>query len=505
MNKWLITLTVMGGTLMGAIDVTIVNVAIPHMQGNLGASVEEITWVSTGYILSSVVIMPIVAFLSSRFGRKNLYVFCISLFTVSSVACALSDNLYLLVAARVAQGIGGGGLYPLAQAILRETFPPEEQGVAMGIYGLGVVMGPALGPPFGGWLTDHYSWPWVFFVNIPIGIASVFMVLRFIHDPPYLTRERGKVDYAGLAFMMIGLGALQLMLEKGEQKDWFESTYIVYLAAAAFLGLLSFVWWEWTRRKPAVDLKILKNPSFTSGCLIVGILTVGQYGTLFLFPIFLQKLLGYDALDSGLALMPRFLAMAVTMPIAGRFYNRVGPKPMVGMGIVVCIFSFWELSRLSLEIGFWDIFLPQLYMGAGFGLIFVALSTAALSTIEKPRMTAATGLFNLIRQVSGSIGIAFVATQYTGSTKGFTSRLSENVTAYRDAVGSLLPRLGALLEPGGARPGDPDIQALKLLKGEIVRQASMLSLNRLMFLITCFFAASLPLVLLLKEGRPPGK
>jgi multidrug resistance protein len=323
-GKWLITLTVMGGTLMGAIDITIVNVAIPHIQGNVGASVEEITWVSTGYILSSVIIMPIAAFLSSRFGRKRLYLFSIVLFTAGSAVCGLSSSLSLLVAARIVQGVGGGGLYPLAQAILRETFPPEEQGMAMGVYGLGVVMGPALGPPLGGWLTDHYSWPWIFFVNIPIGVVAVSMVVRFIQDPPYLERERGRVDYPGLAFMIVGLGALQLLLEQGQRKDWFESEFIVYLAVVASLGLLLFVWREWTCDRPAVDLRILKNPSFTSGCLIVGILTVGQYGTLFLFPLFLQDLLGYNAFDSGLALMPRFLAMAVTMPVAGRLYNRIG-------------------------------------------------------------------------------------------------------------------------------------------------------------------------------------
>jgi DHA2 family multidrug resistance protein len=502
-GKWLITLTVMGGTLMGAIDVTIVNVAIPHIQGNVGASVEEITWVSTGYILSSVIIMPIAAFLSSRFGRKRLYLFSIVLFTAGSAVCGLSSSLSLLVSARIVQGVGGGGLYPLAQAILRETFPPEEQGMAMGVYGLGVVMGPALGPPLGGWLTDHYSWPWIFFVNIPIGVVAVSMVVRFIQDPPYLERERGRVDYPGLAFMIVGLGALQLLLEQGQRKDWFESAFIVYLAVVASLGLLLFVWREWTCDRPAVDLRILKNPSFTSGCLIVGILTVGQYGTLFLFPLFLQDLLGYNAFDSGLALMPRFLAMAVTMPVAGRLYNRIGPRSMAFLGILVCGFSFWELSRLSLDVGFWDIFIPQLYMGAGFGLMFVALSTAALSTIAKPRMTAATGLYNVLRQVAGSIGIAFTATQYTGWTKAFAGRLSENVTLSRDAVGQLLPRIAALLASRGANPADSGLQALKLIKVEVVRQASMLSMNRLLFLIACFFFLSLPLILLLKHGDRP--
>jgi DHA2 family multidrug resistance protein len=324
-NKWLITLAVMTGAVMAAIDTSIVNVALPNMRGTLGASVEEITWVSTGYILSSVIIMPIIALLSSRFGRKRFYIFCVLLFTFASVLCGTAWDLTSMVIFRIIQGIGGGALIPVSQAILRETFPPEEQAMAMGLYGLGVIMGPALGPTLGGWLTDNYSWPWIFYFKAPIGIANIFLVMKFIHDPPYFVREKGTLDFIGLFFMIIGLGALQIMLAKGEQNDWFSSNFIIYLAVTAAAGLILFTWRELTTEKPAVDLRILKDLNFASATFLGGILGLCLFGSLFILPLFLQQLLNYPAYDSGLDLLPRTIAMGVTMPIAGKLYNRTGP------------------------------------------------------------------------------------------------------------------------------------------------------------------------------------
>jgi DHA2 family multidrug resistance protein len=261
-NKWMIALTVIMGTIMSALDTSIVNVALPYMRGNLGASIEEITWVATGYILSNVIIMPIIGMLSAQFGRKRFYTFSIVLFILSSMLCGMSWNLTSLVAFRILQGIGGGALIPVSQAILRESFPAEEQGMAMGIYGFGVVLGPAFGPTLGGWLTDNYSWPWIFYINVPIGIINLFLVYRFLHDPPYLKKEKGGIDFPGLGFLVIGLGALQLMLEKGEQKDWFASDFIVSLLIVSAVGLLLFVWRELAAERPAVDLRILRDANF---------------------------------------------------------------------------------------------------------------------------------------------------------------------------------------------------------------------------------------------------
>ncbi|MGA2106657.1 MAG: DHA2 family efflux MFS transporter permease subunit, partial [Syntrophorhabdales bacterium] len=309
-NKWLVTITVMTAALMGSLDMSIVNVALPHIRGSLGASVEEIAWVATGYMLSNVITMPVVAFLSSRYGRKRFYIFSVALFTCTSMLCGLAWDLPSMVAFRVLQGIGGGALLPLAQAILRETYPPKEQARAMGIYGLGIILAPAFAPTLGGWLTDNYSWPWIFFINVPVGVLNVLLIMRFIQDPPYLVREKGKIDLAGLSLMAVGLGALQIMLEKGDQKDWFASHFIMYLAVIACLGLLFFVVRELTADTPAVDLWILKDSNFSSGTLLSGILGVGLFSSLFILPLFLQQLLGYPALNSGIAVMPRSVGMA---------------------------------------------------------------------------------------------------------------------------------------------------------------------------------------------------
>jgi MFS transporter, DHA2 family, multidrug resistance protein len=509
-NKWVITVTVMTGTLMAALDLSIVNVALPYMRGNLGASIEEITWVATGYMLSNVTVMPLIALFASRFGRKRFFMFSVFIFTLSSMACGLARDMTSMVAFRVIQGIGGGALIPVSQAILRETFPQEEQGMAMGIYGLGVVMGPAIGPTLGGWLTTHYSWPWIFYVNVPVGLINLLLVSRFIEDPPYLIRESGKLDLPGVGLLAVGLGSLQIMLEKGEQKEWFTSAFITYLALLSAVGLLLFVLRELITDRPAVDLRILKDLTFTSGTFIGGILGMGLFGTLFLLPLFLEQLLGYPAFDSGLALMPRSIAMALTMPLAGRLYNKAGPRPLVFLGLVVSAFSFWKLSRLSLNVGFWDIAFPQFIQGVGFGTIFVALSTVALSDISKPKMQAATGLYNVVRLVFGSIGVAIAATELDRGTTHAGALLMRNVTEYRDTVQGWLRTLTEAMRAQGSDGFTAHLQALGLINAEVTRQAMMIAFNRLFFMVCALFVLSLLLVYLLREpakrsaeGLPP--
>jgi len=501
-QKWIITFSVMTGTIMASLDASIVNVALPNMRGNLGASVEEITWVATAYILSSVIMMPIVAFLSSRFGRRSFYMFCVSLFTLSSMLCGMAWNLGSIAAFRALQGIGGGALIPIAQAILRETWPLEEQGTAMGIYGMGVVLGPALGPTVGGWITDQYSWPWIFYINVPVGIVNILLVSRYIHDPPYLVRDRGVIDFPGLVFLIISLGAFQLMLEKGEQNDWFESMFITQLAIIASIGFVLFIFRELTTDRPAVDIRILKNISFASGTFLSGVLGMGLFGGLFLLPLLLQQLLGYSAYDSGLALMPRAIAMAITLPVAGRLYNRMGPIFLVGPGLMIIAYSFWELSRLSLDAGAFNILIPQFTQGVGFGMIFVALSTAALSTIEKPRMQAATGLYNVVRMIFGSVGIAVAATQLVKGQIRYRAILVETVTDFSDVTGTWVKSLSALVVSNGTDPVTAHDKALHLLDMVILRQATMLSFNHVFFLVASLFLIATPFVLLLRRGKP---
>jgi DHA2 family multidrug resistance protein len=501
LHKWLITLTVMTGAVMSALDMSIVNVALPYMRGALGASVEEITWVATGYILSNVIIMPIVAFLSSRFGRKKFYIFSVLLFTGSSMLCGIAWDLTSMVVFRIIQGIGGGALIPISQSILRETFPPEEQAMAMGIYGLGVILGPALGPTLGGWLTDNYSWPWIFYINVPVGIINILLIMKFIEDPHYLVRQTGKVDILGISLMTVGLGALQIMLEQGERNDWFASGFIIYLFMVAAFGLILFIWQELKVENPAVNLRILKDLNFSSATFLGGILGLALMSSLFILPLFLQQLLGYPAFDSGLALIPRTLAMALIMPLAGRIYNRVGPRLLIGLGLFLNAVSFYQFSILSLSVGYWDIFVPQILQGVGFGFIFVSLSTAALSTIEKHMMTAATGLYNVTRQVFGSIGIALAATILTRGENANRSLLMEHITAFGYASAETLRSLTQFFSSKGVDIIDAQNKALKAIEGMVMRQASMISFNHVFFLTAALFFFSIPLIFFITDIR----
>ena len=497
-DKWLISATVIMGTIMAALDISIVNVALPYMRGNLGASVEEITWVATGYMLSTVIIMPLVAMMSARFGRKRFYMACVFLFSAGSMLCAASWDLTSIVVFRIIQGVGGGAIIPLGQAVLRESFPPEEQGMAMGMYGFGVVLGPAFGPSLGGWLTDNFSWRWIFLINIPIGIINLLLVTRFLHDPPYLKRERGKIDFQGLGFLVLGLGALQLMLEKGETKDWFQSDFIVWLSLVSLAGLCLFIWRELVADKPAVDVRVLKNLSFASGTVLMAVLGLGQFAALFILPIFLQQLLGYPALESGLVLLPRGLCMALVMPVAGKMYNRLGPRVLIGTGLVVVAVSFWQLSVMSLQAGFRDLFVPNMLQGGGFGLIFVALSTAVLSSIEKPLMTAAAGLFNVVRQVFGSVGIAIAATVLTRGEQTYRALLVKNLTVFNPVMENRLKAVSAAMAGRGPSLYTPRLLALKSLDGELARQADMLAYNHIFLLVTGVFVLCMPLVFTLR-------
>lgn len=500
-NKWVVAGSVMVGTIMAVLDMSIVNVALPDMTSAFGASVEQITWVTTGYILSNVIIMPILALLSARFGRKNFYLVSIALFTLASMLCGIAGTLPTLVAARVVQGIGGGALMTLSQAILRETFPVEEQGMAMGLFGMGVILAPAFGPTLGGWITDNYGWPWVFYINVPLGILNFLLVMRYIEDPAYLVREKGKIDWLGLGLMITGLGALQLMLEQGERREWFASGFIEMLAIVAFLGIAAFVWRELTTRHPAVDLRILRNISFASATLLGGILGMALNGSIFLLPLFLQQLLGYSATDSGLTMMPRSMAMAVLMPISGSLYNRVGPRRLVAAGLAISAFGFWDLSRLTLEVGYWDLFFPQVWQGVGFSLIFVALSTAALSTIDRPQMTAASGLYNVTRQVFGSIGIALSASQLSRGSSTYHAVLSEHVTPYDPTTQAWMARVVGAMQAAGTDAATATQRALRILDVQILRQAAVLAYNHIFTLVALLFAVSLPLVLLLSNEK----
>ncbi len=410
-NPWLVTIAVTVGTLMGALDTSIVNVAMPYIRANLGVTVTEVAWISTGYIIALVIIMPLTAWLGTRFGRKRVYMACLALFTGASFFCGMSRSLHSLLFFRVLQGLGAGALQPTEQAILRETFPPKQHAQAMGLYGLAVMIGPAIGPTLGGWITDNYSWPWIFYINIPIGIIGLWLVEKFVHDPPYARAQRGvPVDAMGMALLAIGLAALQTVLEEGQTYDWFESHFIVALAVLSVITLAIFIWWELRCESPAVDLTVLRNVTFTTGTMIGGVLGVGLFASMFLLPLFLQELLHYPATKSGLVLMPRSLVMIVFMPLGGMLYNRLGARPMITTGLIIAGIAPLMMARFNLLTSDHYFIIPQMIQGFGFVWIFVSLSTSSLVEIPRDQMTKATGLYNLVRQLGGSFGTAIFAT-----------------------------------------------------------------------------------------------
>jgi len=490
---------------MAVLDTSIVNVALADMSGTLGATIEQITWVVTGYMLANVLIMPIIGMLASRFGRKKLYLASLAIFTIASMLCGLARSLETMVFVRAFQGIGGGVLMTIAQAILRETFPPKEQGLAMGIFGMGVVLAPAFGPTLGGYITDRYSWPWIFYINVPIGIVNYLLVQKFVEDPHYLVREKGRIDWAGLAFMITGLGAIQLMLEEGSRNDWFSSEFILRLLATGVIGLALFTWRELTTDRPAVDLRIMKNTAFSSATVIGGALGMGLMGSIFLLPLFLQNILRFNAMQSGVALMPRSLAMAVLMPIGGKFYNRLGPKIMVASGLFLSAVSFVQLAHMTVDTGFWDLIWPQVLQGAGFSLVFVALTTAAFASIERPKITAASGLYNVVRTVFGSIGIAVAASQLSSITESNHALLAERAGMANPAAMTWVAQATAGMMRTGADPYTARMRALRLLDATITRQSVVLALNRVFILIALLFVIALPLVLLLRAGHAEGE
>jgi len=405
-NKWLVTVTIMTGSLLAVIDTSIVNVAIPKIQASFGVSITQVSAVATFYIISNVIVMPLTGYLNALLGRKQFYAGAIILFTLSSLLCGLAWNLPSLVCFRILQGLAGGALLPSAQAILFETFPKEEHGKAMGIFGLGVIVGPAIGPVLGGYLTDTIGWRSIFTVNLLPGILAAVMVLRFIQNPPYLKKPQGKFDWPGLATLVIGLSTLQYALENGQRLGWFNSRLIVFLTVVGVVSLAYLVRRELVIRNPVVDLSAFGNRTFVAGNVIGVLAGFSLYGLLFVLPVFMSQILHFNTIQIGLALMPGALSTAVAMPIAGRLADRLDPRLSLAVGITIFLLASWQFSYLNQQSGYWDLFWPQVGRGFGLGLVFVPLSSATLGSVSKAKTASASGLYNLIRQLGGSIGIA---------------------------------------------------------------------------------------------------
>jgi DHA2 family multidrug resistance protein len=407
-NKWLVTATIMTGTLIAVIDTSIVNVAIPKIQADFSASIDQVSAVATFYIISNIVVMPLTGYLSALLGRKRFYAGAIALFTLASLLCGIAWNLSSLVGFRILQGLAGGALLPSAQAILFETFPKEEHGKAMGLFGLGVVVGPAIGPVLGGYLTDTVGWRSIFTINLLPGILAVFMVLRYIHNPSYLKKPEGKFDFPGLATLVIGLASCQYALENGQRLGWFNSGVIIFLTLLGVVNLAYLVRRELVIPNPVVDLSVFSNRTFTAGNIIGALAGFNLYGVLFVLPVFMSQILHFNTTQIGLALMPGALSTAFIMPIAGRLADRFDPRIPLGVGITIFVIATWQFSYLNSYSGYWDLFWPQVWRGLAIGLIFVPLSTATLGSISRAKTASASGLYNLVRQLGGSLGIALL-------------------------------------------------------------------------------------------------
>ncbi len=433
-NKWLVTITIMTGSLLAIIDTSIVNVAIPKIQAGFSASIDQVGAVATFYIISNVIVMPLTGYLSALLGRKQFYAGAIVLFTLASLLCGLAWNLQSLVLFRIIQGLAGGALLPSAQAILFETFPKEEHGKAMGIFGLGVIVGPALGPVLGGYLTETVGWRSIFTVNVLPGILATLMVLRFIQNPPYLKKPEGKFDWPGLATLVIGLATLQYALENGQRLGWFNSGLITFLSVVGVINLAYLVRRELVTPNPVVDLSVFSSRTFVAGNIIGVLAGFSLYGLLFMLPVFMSHILHFNTIQIGLALMPQALSTALAMPIAGRLADRIDPRIPLAVGIALFVVGTWQFSYLNMRSGYWDFFWPQVERGFGLGLIFVPLSSATLGNISKAKTTSASGLYNLIRQLGGSIGIALLTLMLQRLEAFHLRQSTQGIASLSDAV-----------------------------------------------------------------------
>ncbi len=499
-NKWIVALTVMLPTFIEVMDTSVVNVSLPHIQGSLNAGVDEATWVLTSYLVSNAIIIPITGWLAGVFGRKRYLIFSLLLFTASSILCGAAPSLHVLILARILQGLGGGGLQPLSQAILLETFPRREHGIAMAVFGMGVVMAPIVGPVVGGWITDEWSWRWVFYINLPVGILAVFMAGLFLHDPAYIKRKVFRIDRWGLFLLTVGLGALQIVLDKGEREDWLQSNFIVIFTITAILALTLFIIVELRSEHPVVDLRILKDKAFTAGTTIMFLGFFCLFGSFVLLPLYTQQLMGYTALWAGLILGPGGISSFCVMPLAGILMRKgIKPRFLLILGLGTTSYALWMMSNFNLQADFFSIAMPRLIQGLGLGLFFVPLATAAYVNIPVEKMGNASGIFNLVRNLGGSFGVAFSATVLAQRAQFHQTFLSENITPYNPAFQAAYRRTQDLLQMNHSAATQP--AGLAFLYQEVMRQANMLSFNDTFYLLSIGTAILIPLTFFLRKGR----
>jgi DHA2 family multidrug resistance protein len=503
-NPWIVALSVMFATFMEVLDTTVVNVSLPHIAGSLSATIDEATWALTSYLVANAIILPMTGWLAATFGRKRLLMLSVSGFTLASFLCGLAPTLGALVFFRVVQGATGGALQPLSQAVLLEAFAPQDRGKAMAFWALGIVVAPILGPVLGGWLTDSYSWRWVFYINLPVGITSLVMTQLFIFDPPYLRREPGRVDYWGIGMLAVGIGALQIVLDKGQEDDWFSSHFILTLTIISAVTLTLLIIHEWTTEHPIVDLRVFKERSYAVGVFLMTIVGFVLYGSMVLLPIFLQTLLGYPALQAGIAMAPRGIGSFLMMPLTGIMTGLYDARKLLSAGLIIGGVTLIWLGELNLQAGYWDIFWPQLIQGVGMSLLFVPLTTVTMDAIPRERMGNATSLFNLMRNIGGSVGIATTGTMLARHEQSITAILGAQVTPYNPRAQSMFEELRAAFLAAGADAATATHRANAALFGMVQKQAAMVSFVGIFWLLGALFVVMVPLVLLMRRPHARG-
>jgi DHA2 family multidrug resistance protein len=502
-NPWAIALVVTMATFMEVLDTSIANVSLPHIAGNLSVSQDESTWVLTSYLVSNAIILPISGWIASKIGRKRFYMLCVAMFTLSSFLCGIAPSLGFLIFFRILQGLGGGGLGPSEQSILADTFPPAKRGMAFAVYGMAVVLAPAIGPTLGGFITDHYNWRWVFFINVPVGIASLFLANHFVTDPPHLKqlKERsGGVDYVGLSLIALGLGTLEVVLDKGQEEDWFHSSFIVWFCIVAVTALVSFVIWELNNDHPIVDVSLFKNRNFAASNVMMLTLGISLFGTTVLLPQYTQVLMGYTAEQAGMALSPGGFVVIMLLPFVGRMIGKVDPRYMIGFGFLVLSASlFYMTTHLYQGIDFRQAVYLRMYQSVGLAFLFVPINTLVYTGVPPEKNNSVSGIVNLSRNMGGDIGIAFVTTFIARRSQKHQVDLSAHTTHYNPAFEAKLNGLSAAIQHTGTSAADALHKATAALYGQLAQQAATLAYIDVLKVMGIATTLMVPLLLLTKK------
>ncbi|MBV9505990.1 MAG: DHA2 family efflux MFS transporter permease subunit [Acidobacteriia bacterium] len=507
-NPWLIAVVVALAAFMEVLDTSIANVALPHMAGNLGASNDESTWVLTSYLVSNAIVLPISGWLAGLFGRKRFFLLCITLFTLSSLLCGIATSLGLLILFRVIQGAGGGGLQPMAQAILADTFPPQQRGLAFALYGITAVMAPTIGPTLGGWITDNYTWRWIFFINLPVGVLTLFLVYRLVEDPPYFARLRQggvRVDFIGIALLTVGIGALQVLLDKGQEDDWFGSNFIVTLAVIAAVCLVSLVIWEWHSKSPIIDVRLFKIFNFAAANLMMFVLGLVLFSSLVLMPQFLQTLLGYTAQSAGLVLSAAGLVLLLEMPIVGQLTTKIPAKYIISFGwLCLALAMFYSTVRIDLGISFGAATVLRVQQAFGLGFLFVPITLAAYIGVPPEKGNSVSGMVNFMRNIGSSVGTSMVTTLLARRAQFHQSVLAYYATNFDPAFRNQVAGLSRQLVQSGVSQADSQTHAYGLIYQMIGAQSQTLAYIDTYMVLAVGAAIMFVVAFLVRRNEPGG-